>query len=94
MKATERIGLRTAVLAGLALALAVGVWAQSSGSTGSTTSTSLQTAPAAQPEPTAQPTPGTTPAASLRTPAGAGRTTPTAGRPVPAEMFPGAVRPG
>ena len=37
MRATDRIGLRLAALSGLALALAAGVWAQSSGSTSSPT---------------------------------------------------------
>jgi hypothetical protein len=61
MKAAERIGLRTAVFTGLTLALTVGVWAQSSGSTGSTTSTS---SPAAQSAPAAQAPAATAPAGS------------------------------
>jgi hypothetical protein len=74
MRATDR--LRAAVLAGLALGLATGAWAQSSGSTASTTpnpagastptaQTQSGTAPGgsggAQSAPAAQPAPGTTP---------------------------------
>ena len=69
MRASNRIGLRAAVLAGLALALAAAVYAQSPAS--STTSTPSNTpaaqAPAATPSggsqtaPAAQPAPGTTP---------------------------------
>ncbi len=46
MRAMDRIGLRTAVLAGLALALAAGVWAQSSGSTAGNAPSSTPTAQA------------------------------------------------
>ncbi|MFZ0336433.1 MAG: M48 family metalloprotease [Terracidiphilus sp.] len=72
MKATDRIGLRLAVLSGLALALAVGTWAQSSGTASSATpaNTPAAQAPAStnsgsgtQPAtPAAQPAPGSTPA--------------------------------
>ena len=53
MRAMDRIGLRTAVLAGLALTLAAGVWAQSSGSTAGNAPSSTPTAqapPAAPPD--------------------------------------------
>jgi hypothetical protein len=73
MKAADRMGLRTAVLAGLALALAMGVWAQSSSSTGSTASTST---PSAQPAPAAQ-----APAATA--PVGSGTQTAPAAQPAP-----------
>jgi len=73
MKALDRIGVRAAVLAGLALAVVTALGAQSAGSTASSpqasappAQTSAQTGgsqptPAAQPAPTAQPAPGTTP---------------------------------
>ncbi len=71
MRSTDRIGLRTAALAGLAVLLSAAVWAQSSGSPASTTPASTPTAQApsgtasggsgAQPAPSAQPAPGTTP---------------------------------
>ena len=51
MKPTVRTGLRTTALAGLGLALAMGVWAQSSGSAGSAASNNT---PAAQTAPSAQ----------------------------------------
>ncbi|MEI9969751.1 MAG: M48 family metallopeptidase [Terracidiphilus sp.] len=63
MRATDRTVLRVTVLAGLALAASVGVWAQTSSSGAQTTST---TGPAAsptasqQPSQTAQPAAGTT----------------------------------
>jgi len=65
MRASNRIGVRAAVLAGLALALAAGVYAQSTGSAPSNTPAAQ--APAATPSgasqttPAAQPAPGTTP---------------------------------
>jgi beta-barrel assembly-enhancing protease len=71
MRATDRIGFRLAVLSGLALALAAGVWAQSSGTASGQTPAN---APAAQAPsstnsgsgsqtsaPAAQPAPGSTP---------------------------------
>jgi beta-barrel assembly-enhancing protease len=76
MMASDRIGLKAAVLAGLGLALAVGVWAQTGASTSGTNqptsqsttqatppATSPATPPAATPgnTPAAQPAPGTTP---------------------------------
>ncbi len=74
MKALDRVGLRAAILAGLALAAAPALGAQSTGSTASdpqastpTVQTSsqagggAQSTPASQPAPTAQPAPGTTP---------------------------------
>jgi uncharacterized membrane protein YgcG len=69
MRATDRIGLRLAVLSGLALALAAGVWAQSSGTAANPTpaNTPAAQAPsdtnssggAQQNTPAAQPAPGT-----------------------------------
>ncbi len=59
MKVTDRMGLRTAVLAGLALSLSAAAWAQSSGSPASTAPASTPTTQA--PSGTAQPAPGTTP---------------------------------
>jgi hypothetical protein len=63
----DRIGLRTAVLAGLAMALATGVWAQSSGSTAGNSPSST---PTAQAQPATAPDSGnaqTAPAASQTT---------------------------
>ena len=77
MKATDRTGVRLAVLSGLALALAAGVWAQSSGTAASPTpantpaaqtpsstnsgSGTQQTTPAAQPAPGSTPVGGDAP---------------------------------
>ncbi len=70
----DRVAMRTAALAGLALAMAVGVWAQSTapaagsspGNTGAApagtpTQTNPNASPASPTTPTAQPAPGTTP---------------------------------
>jgi len=57
MRASDRIGFNAAVLAGLALALTVGVWAQSSGPAVGNPQTST---PAAQTPNSSQPPPGTT----------------------------------
>jgi tetrahydromethanopterin S-methyltransferase subunit G len=48
MRATDRIGLRLAVLSGLALVLAAGVWAQSTQTSGTASSPAPASTPAAQ----------------------------------------------
>jgi len=78
MKATDRIGFKLAALAGLALAVAVSAWAQSSGPA---TNQAPANAPAAQaPSPTdsgsaAQSAPAASPANSGATPAGGTQST-------------------
>ncbi|HZP06139.1 MAG TPA: M48 family metallopeptidase [Terracidiphilus sp.] len=57
---SRHIGMGASILAGLALTLATGTWAQSSGSSSSQSSASSQAQPPAQ-QPSAQPAPGTTP---------------------------------
>ncbi len=66
MKATDRIGLRLAVLSGLALALAAGTWAQSSGTASSPTPANT---PAAQVPSSTNPGSGTQPATPAAQPA-------------------------
>jgi len=74
MRATDRKGLRTAVLAGLALLLSAAVWAQSSGS---------QPAPAAQPAPGTAPAGGDAPAPAKQPDSTTGSTTSSTGQASP-----------
>ncbi|MGB7264475.1 MAG: M48 family metalloprotease [Terracidiphilus sp.] len=64
MRASDRIGLNAAVVAGLALALTAGVWAQSSAPAAGTTD--QQTSPAAAPGSASAATPASTPAGSAQ----------------------------
>ena len=88
MKAMDRKGFRAAVLAGLALTLGVGIWAQSSGSATGNTSSSTPAPQASPGTPTSGSGAQTAPAAGQTTTGTA--TSGTSGQPAPAaEPAPG-----